>query len=84
MSRDLVDRGALEIDDHRFGAHCFEVGSVRRVSDETGDRVAALCEQPFEYQGDLAVSTGDDDAHVRHATELVLRLRHRAARAARA
>ena len=25
MSRDIVDRGALEIDDHRFGARCFEV-----------------------------------------------------------
>ena len=64
VGRNIVDRGALEIDDHRFGARCFEVRSVRRVSDEAGDRVAALCEQPFEDQGDLAVSTGDDDAHV--------------------
>ena len=64
MGRDIVDRGALEIDDHRFGSSCFEVGGVPGVSDEAGDRVAALREQPFEDQGDLAVSTGDDDAHV--------------------
>ena len=63
MSRDIVDRGVLEIDDHRFGTRCFEVRGVRRVSDEARDRVAALREQPFEDQGDLAVSTGDDDAH---------------------
>ena len=37
---------------------------MRRVSDEARDRVAALREQPFEDQGNLAVSTGDDDAHV--------------------
>ena len=41
----------------------FEVRGVPGVSDETGDRVAALGEQAFEDQGDLAVSTGDDDAH---------------------
>ena len=64
VCRNVVDRGALEIDDHRFGARCFEVRRVRRVSDEARDRVAALREQPFEDQGNLAVSTGDDDAHV--------------------
>ena len=34
------------------------------VPDEARCRVSALREQPFEDQGDLAVSTGDDDAHV--------------------
>src|SRR4029453_9106353 len=33
------------------------------VSDEASDRVAALREQLFQDQGDLAVPAGDDDAH---------------------
>ena len=64
MSGNLVRAAALQVDDDRFGAGRLQVGGVVGVADEPGDRVAAVGQQLLGEQRDLAVSAGDDDAHV--------------------
>jgi hypothetical protein len=63
VRRNVGDRGFFEVHHHRLGARGFEVGDMVRVPDQPDCRVAAVGEQPFEDEGDLAVPTGDDDAH---------------------
>ena len=41
----------------------LEVGDVVGVADEADGAVALLAEPLLEQQGDLAVTSGDDDAH---------------------
>ena len=61
---DVRGRGLLEVEYDAPGTDLLEVGDVVGVADQADGLVTRLGELPLEPQGDLAVSAGDDDAHV--------------------
>ena len=60
---DLLVGGVLEVADDGLGAGRLDVTGVVGIADQRADFVPALGEQAGECQGDLAVTSGDGDAH---------------------
>jgi hypothetical protein len=58
-----VDVGLLEVEHEGAGPRGLEVGGVVGVADDADRVVPGVGESAFEEQGDLAVSSGDDDSH---------------------
>ena len=60
---DLVDRGVLEVEHDGGRAGGVDIRPMVGVADDGDGFVPGLREESFEDEGDLAVTSGDDDAH---------------------
>ena len=55
--------GVLEVEHQRLAADPLEIGCLVRVADDADRLMPRFGEQPLQDQGDLAVTSGDDDLH---------------------
>ena len=60
---ELVDGGVLEVEHDGDRARGVDVGAMVGIADDGDGFVPGLREESFEDEGDLAVTSGDDDAH---------------------
>ena len=65
---DLADGRVLEVEHHGGRACGIDVGAVLGIADDRDGFVPGLREESFEDEGDLAVTSGDDDAHGSQST----------------
>ena len=73
--RQLLEVERLDVGHDGLSAGLFDVGAVLRIADDGGHRLAALGQERFEEEGDLAVAADDEGARghaifVSHETSL--------------
>src|SRR5690606_16641071 len=66
---DLVDGRVLQIEHGGFGAHRAQVVDVVGVPDDADGLITVRGKPLLEQEGDLSMSTGDDNTHVDETTQ---------------